>query len=141
MADRSQGRLESFFSIAITPRCWRERYYFHWIFPIILDPYLIILSVKQNGIKYYVWVFVMTRVYIYIYIYVYCISCKKCKLKYIGETSRDLHVRLKDHKRDIRNGNNAQFQHISQYNYNFDLSSEKMLIYIHNKRLRWIFTL
>ena len=36
---------------------------------------------------------------------VYCIPCKNCKLKYMGETSRNLRVRLKEHKRDIRIGN------------------------------------
>ena len=72
---------------------------------------------------------------------VYCIPCKDCKLKYIGETSRKLHVHLKEHKRDIRIGNsdNALFQHISQYNHNFDFNSAKILIYIHNKNLRRIF--
>ena len=51
---------------------------------------------------------------------VYCIPCKNCKLKYIGEVSRILHVRLKEHKRDIRIGNlnNALFLHISQSNHN-----------------------
>ena len=65
---------------------------------------------------------------------VYCIPCKNCKLKYVGETSRDLHVRLKEHKRDIRidNINNALLQHISQSNQNFDFNSAKMVIYIHN---------
>ena len=28
---------------------------------------------------------------------VYCIPCKNCKLKYIGETSWNLHIRLKEH--------------------------------------------
>ena len=72
---------------------------------------------------------------------VYCISCKNCKVKYIGETSQNLHVCLKEPKRDIRIGNlnNALFQHISQSNHNFDFNSVKMLIYIHNKRLRRIF--
>ena len=70
---------------------------------------------------------------------VYCIPCKNCKIKYISETSRNLHVRLKRHKRDIRIGtlNNAQFQHISQSNRNFDFNSTKMFIY--NKRLRRMF--
>ena len=42
---------------------------------------------------------------------VYYIPCKNCKLKYIGEISRNIHVRLKEHKRDIRIGNlnNALF--------------------------------
>ena len=48
---------------------------------------------------------------------VYCISFKNCKLKYIGEKFHNLHVRLKEHKRDIRIGslNNALFQYISQW--------------------------
>ena len=68
---------------------------------------------------------------------VYCIPCKDCKLKYIGETSRNLHIRLKEHKRDIRIGNsNTLFLHISQHNHNIDFNSAKMLTYIHNKNLR-----
>ena len=69
---------------------------------------------------------------------VYCIPCKNCKLKYIGETSRNLHIHLKEHKRDIRIGNlnNVLFLHISQSNPNFDFNSAKMLIYIHNKSLK-----
>ena len=72
---------------------------------------------------------------------VYCIPCKDCKLKYIVETSLNLHIRLKEHKRDIRigNSNNALFLHISQYNPNFDFNFAKMLTYIHNKNLRRIF--
>ena len=72
---------------------------------------------------------------------VYCIPCKNCKLKYICEISWNLHIRLKEHKRDIRisNLNNALFQHISQSNHNFDFNSAKMLIYTHNKRLKPIF--
>ena len=72
---------------------------------------------------------------------VYCIPCKDCKLKYIGETSRNLHIRLKEHKRDIRigNSNNALLVHTSQHNHNIDFSSAKMLTYIHNKNLRRIF--
>ena len=72
---------------------------------------------------------------------VYCIPCKNCKLKYIGETSRNLNVRLKEHKRDIRIGNlnNTLFLHISQSNHNFDFNSAKRLIYLHDKSLRRIF--
>ena len=72
---------------------------------------------------------------------VYCIPCKDCKLKYIGETSRNLHIRLKEHKRDIRigNSNNALLLHTSQHNHNIDFNSAKMLTHIHNKNLRRIF--
>ena len=71
---------------------------------------------------------------------VYCIPWKNCKLKYIGETSRNLQIRLKEHKKDIRIGNlnNALFQHISLSNHNLDFTSAKMLIYIHNERQRRI---
>ena len=40
------------FSIATTPRCRGSRYSFLWIAPLTLDPYFIMLSVKQEGIKY-----------------------------------------------------------------------------------------
>ena len=72
---------------------------------------------------------------------VYCIPCKNCKLKYIGETSRNFHVCLKEHKRDIRIGNfnNVLFQHIVQSNHSFDFSFAKMPMFIHNKRQRRIF--
>ena len=55
--------------------------------------------------------------------------------------SRNLHVCLKEHKTDIRVGNlnNALFQHISQSDHNFNFNSAKVLLYIYNKRLRWIF--
>ena len=41
------------FSIATTPRCRGRHYSFHWTTPLTLDPYLIILSVKQGGIEYH----------------------------------------------------------------------------------------
>ena len=55
---------------------------------------------------------------------VYCTPCMNYKLKYIGETSRNLHVRLEELKRDIRiaNLNNAVLQNISQSNHNFDFN-------------------
>ena len=72
-------------------------------------------------------VFFILTIYIYIFsdAGVYCIPCKYCKLKYIGETSR--------------NSNNALLVHTSQHNHNIDLNSAKMLTYIHNKNLRRIF--
>ena len=94
----------------------------------------------------YIYMYILyTSCHVYIcvsiYIYIYCIPCKNWKLKYIGETSQKILVCLKEHKRDMRidNLNNALFQHISQSNHNFDFNSAKMLIYIHNKRVRQIF--
>ena len=52
VGDRSRGDLKVPFSIATTPRCRGRRYSFSWIVPLYLDTYLILLSVKQGGIKY-----------------------------------------------------------------------------------------
>ena len=41
------------FSIATTPRCRGRLYSFPSIAPFTLDPYLIMLTVKQRGIKYH----------------------------------------------------------------------------------------
>ena len=49
-----EGELKSPFSIATTPRCRRGLHF-------TLDPYLIMLSTKQGGIKYHFWVFGMTQ--------------------------------------------------------------------------------
>ena len=72
---------------------------------------------------------------------VYCIPCRNCKSKYTGETTRNLHTHLKEHKRDIRVGNlnNVLLQHISQFYHNFNFTPGKMLIYIHNKKIRQFF--
>ena len=40
-------------SIATSPRCKGGRYSFPWLLHFTLDPYLIMLSVKQGGIKYH----------------------------------------------------------------------------------------
>ena len=45
--------LKAFFSISTTPRCRRGHDFFPWIPPLTLDPNLIMLSVKQGGIKYH----------------------------------------------------------------------------------------
>ena len=55
-----EGDLKAPFSIATALRCRRACYSFPWIAPRTLDPYHIIPSVKQGGIKYH-WVFGMTR--------------------------------------------------------------------------------
>ena len=40
------------FSITTISRCRGGRYCFRWIAPLTLDPYLIMLSAKQRGIRY-----------------------------------------------------------------------------------------
>ena len=56
-----EGDLKALFSIATTPRCRGGRYSIPWIASLYTDPRLIMLSVKQGGIKYHFWVFGMTR--------------------------------------------------------------------------------
>ena len=41
------------FSIAATPRFRERRYFFPWIASLTFDPYIVMLNVKQGGIKYY----------------------------------------------------------------------------------------
>ena len=41
------------FSFATTTRCWKRRHSFLRIAPLTLDPYLIMLSVKQWGVNYH----------------------------------------------------------------------------------------
>ena len=48
-----ENDLKAPFSIVTTPRCRRGRYSFPWIAFLTLDQYLIMLSVKQGGIKYH----------------------------------------------------------------------------------------
>ena len=48
-----EGDLKAPFSIATTPRCRGGRYSFPGLLYFTLDPYLIMLSVKQGGIKYH----------------------------------------------------------------------------------------
>ena len=48
-----EGNPKAPFSIATTPRCRRGRYSFPGLLYFTLDPYLIMLSVKQGGIKYH----------------------------------------------------------------------------------------
>ena len=48
-----EGNPKALFSIAITRRCRGGRYSFPGLLYFTLDPYLIMLSVKQGGIKYH----------------------------------------------------------------------------------------
>ena len=48
-----EGDLKAPFSRATTPRCKGGCYSFPWLLYFTLDPYLIMLSVNQKGIKYH----------------------------------------------------------------------------------------
>ena len=53
VSDRSQGWQKTPFLIATTPRCRGGHYSFPWFLYFTLEHYLIMLSVKQGGIKYH----------------------------------------------------------------------------------------
>ena len=53
MATIFEGNPKAPFSIATTPRCRGGCYSFPGLLYFTLDPYLIMLSVKQGGIKYH----------------------------------------------------------------------------------------
>ena len=52
MATVVKSNLKAHFLIATTQKCKRGHYSSFWIAPLTLDPYLIMLSVKQGSIKY-----------------------------------------------------------------------------------------
>ena len=60
VGNHNRGWPEGSFSIATKPRSREGCYFFPWIILFILDPYLIILSVKRGGIKCHSSVFSMT---------------------------------------------------------------------------------
>ena len=61
MATIVEGDPKAPFSIATAPKCRGGRYSFLGLLHLTLELYLIMLSVKQGGIKYHFWVFGMTR--------------------------------------------------------------------------------
>ena len=56
-----EGDLKAPFSIATTLKCREGATPFPELLHFTLDPYLVMLKVKQSGIKYHFWVFGMTQ--------------------------------------------------------------------------------
>ena len=61
LATSVEGDPKAPFSKATTLRCRGGATPFPGLLHFTIDPYLIVLSVKQGGIKYHFWVFGMTR--------------------------------------------------------------------------------
>ena len=63
------------------------------------------------------------------------IHCHECKKFYIGETSRNLNVRIYKHKNDFKNGNTTNFlvSHYISPNHTFDFKNSTILSFIHDK--------
>ena len=60
---------------------------------------------------------------------VYEIPCKTCDKVYVGETGRDLKKRTKEHKYDIKTGNenNAMFIHTRDFDHPIDFDKAKIV--------------
>jgi len=69
---------------------------------------------------------------------VYRIKCNNCTKNYIGETGRELHVRLNEHQRNVRNEdeNSLLFQHVDNTGHNFDFRNVDILAYEENYSTR-----
>ncbi|UYV82606.1 hypothetical protein LAZ67_22000112 [Cordylochernes scorpioides] len=67
---------------------------------------------------------------------VYVVSCQDCSSTYVGETGRTTHIRLTEHKRNIRKKDPKSliYQHTAQTGHQFNLDHPKILYRnIHNK--------
>ena len=60
---------------------------------------------------------------------VYQVNCNDCDAKYIGETGRNIKIRMSEHQRDINNHkiSNNMFQHVDETSHTFDLNNVKNL--------------
>ena len=60
---------------------------------------------------------------------IYEIKCGTCKKIYVGETGRDLKQRIKEHKLDIRSGNdkNALFTHLRDSQHQIDFKNLQII--------------
>lgn len=65
---------------------------------------------------------------------VYKINCKNCTKKYIGETGRELNIRLKEHQRNINNleENSLIYQHARNFGHQFDFTNVEILAHEEN---------
>ena len=62
---------------------------------------------------------------------IYKIPCSVCNKFYIGQTSKSLFTRLKQHKYAVRiaNENNALFVHVRDFNHNINWDSSTEIIF------------
>ena len=71
---------------------------------------------------------------------VYSIDCKNCDAKYIGQTSRQLHQRIIEHKNAVRRSDRLSqiFQHSNHYNHEMDFDNVSKLAQERNDQSRRI---
>ena len=59
----------------------------------------------------------------------YTIDCGDCELKYIGQTGRDLKVRVREHRENVNHGrlNSALFQHVAKTGHCINFNSSQIV--------------
>ena len=71
---------------------------------------------------------------------VYKIPCRDCEKVYIGESGRDLKVRMKEHMKDIENmkEESAVANHVKESNHFFDFENAEIMVPCTDRRKRRI---
>ena len=69
---------------------------------------------------------------------VYSIPCNSCDMVYIGQTSKELGIRIKQHQYNVRTGqeNSAIFQHLSLYDHPINWNGAKSIVKCSNAQIR-----
>ena len=62
---------------------------------------------------------------------IYQVPCSQCNKVYLGQSGKELTVRLKQHKYNVRTGNmsSALFVHMNEFNHRIEWQDAKELIY------------
>ena len=68
----------------------------------------------------------------------YKVNCKDCNHVYIGETGRDLAVRMKEHRRAFisANENNGMFRHSAASSHAIDFDSSQIIYQASDLKIR-----
>ena len=62
---------------------------------------------------------------------IYEVPCKSCNCKYLGQSSKGLENRIRQHRYSVRTGqmSNALFLHMNNFNHGIDWDNAKVILY------------
>ena len=62
---------------------------------------------------------------------IYEIPCNQCNKKYVGQSGKELIVRLKQHQKNVRDGNmtSSLFQHMNNNNHSINWTAAKEIVF------------
>ena len=62
---------------------------------------------------------------------IYEIPCNQCNKKYVGQSGKELAIRIKQHKYNVRTGSMASslFQHMNEENHSINWNAAKEIMY------------